>query len=483
MKKLTLCILFAMTFVILPVFAQVTGRLEYALKDSYDNELVFPMGKEGVLVQSFARESNNKLRYFKSEYYSTDLNLLATDSVLIDKSMYYYSDSRSGNINYTILREKGGDFTIISYNVETKKLSKFDGEYGRRGSMRDITVENGKAVFSSTEKKLDRIVIVDLATGTSKYADMQFEGVRDRNVYIAEMTLLENNIYALVNISDKKKADLFLVRIDMDGNRLSTTNLTENVNEALLNASISRAGDKFFLTGTYSRTNDLPEGIYFAELKDWKLQFIKTYNFLDLKNFTEFMGEKTKAKIERRKEKKEKAGKELKLKYRMASHPILTDGKDYFYLGEAYYPTYNTMMVNNMVNQVFAGYFYTHAILVKFDSNGNIIWDSCFPMRPKALPMYVKRFVAASLSGKNVSLLYSDKKSLVSKLFSNGDGSILKDRAVEVIETDDENEVVKKNTSNTEFWYDNNFVIFGKQTVSTKSDRRKVFFVNKYTIK
>lgn len=484
MTKLKLCLLFVITTVMLPLAAQVTGRLEYSNEDNYRDEHILPIGKEGLLIQSFAKESNNKLRFFKTEYFSTNLERLASDSILIDKNMYYYSRSRSGNTNYTILREKGSRYTIVSYDIESRKLAKFEGEYSRKGSMRDITVEHGKVVFSSTEKKLDRIVIVDLATGTHKYADMKFEGVKQSQAFIVEMTLLEDNIYALVKVWKKKSADLFLVRIDMDGNQLSTTNLTENVEESLLNASISKAGDTYFLTGTYSRKNNLAEGIYFAELKDWKLRFVKKYNFLDLKNFTEYMDKKTKAKIERRKEKKEKEGEELNLKYHIASHAIMTDGKDYFYLGEAYYPTYNTRMVGNTISTTFAGNAYTHAILVKFDSQGNIIWDNCFPMKPKELPFYTKRFISGSISGKNVSLLYSDKKNLVSKLFSNAEGSVLQDRTVEVIETDDENEVVKKNSSKTLFWFDNNFLIFGEQTVTNreKNERRKVVFVNKYTV-
>ena len=77
-------------------------------------------------------------------------------------------------------------------------------------------------------------------------------------------------------------------------------------------------------------------------MKDNKFNNIKFYNFLDLKNFTDYMSDRKQAKIERRKEKAKKAGKEYALKYLMASHRIMTDGKDYFYLGEAYFPVYST---------------------------------------------------------------------------------------------------------------------------------------------
>lgn len=41
----------------------------------------------------------------------------------------------------------------------------------------------------------------------------------------------------------------------------------------------------------------------------------------------------------------------------------------YYYLGEAYYPTYiTTRDAFGGVYTMFSGYFYTHAVLVKFDN-------------------------------------------------------------------------------------------------------------------
>ena len=98
--------------------------------------------------------------------------------------------------------------------------------------------------------------------------------------------------------------------------------------ERIISASASKAGDKYFVTGTYSRSKKGgAEGIFFSELKDNKFNNIKFYNFLDLKNFTDYMSDRKQAKIERRKEKAKKAGKEYALKYLMASHRIMTDGK------------------------------------------------------------------------------------------------------------------------------------------------------------
>ena len=82
--------------------------------------------------------------------------------------------------------------------------------------------------------------------------------------------------------------------------------------ERIISASASKARDKYFVTGTYSRSKKGgAEGIFFSELKDNKFNNIKFYNFLDLKNFTDYMSDRKQAKIERRKEKAKKAGKDM----------------------------------------------------------------------------------------------------------------------------------------------------------------------------
>ena len=62
--------------------------------------------------------------------------------------------------------------------------------------------------------------------------------------------MIDNTIYALVSADN----DIQLVRLDMQGKELGTTNLTADMPERIISASASKAGDKYFVTGTYSRS-------------------------------------------------------------------------------------------------------------------------------------------------------------------------------------------------------------------------------------
>lgn len=463
--------------------AQVAGRIEYPYRADYEDQLVLPVGDKGLVVQSFARDTEDGKRCFKTAYYSTAMKYVSADSMLIDKGMYYYSNVVENGVLYTVLRERDGSFMIVAFNTATRKCTVTDGEYTRKGSMRNLVISDGSVVFSSTQKKTDRIGIIDLKSGSCNFADIHFPKVKDKNIFILENTVIDNTIYALVRVGE----DVQLVRVDKQGKLLGTNNLTADIPERIVSASVSKAGSRFFVTGTYSKVKKGgAEGIFFSELKNNQFNNIRFYNFLDLKNFTEYMSSRKQAKIERKKAKAEKAGKEYALDYLMASHRIMTDGKDYFYLGEAYYPVYRTTMVGNMVMSTFAGYDYTHAVLAKFNAAGNLLWDECFPMDPRTLPMYVKRFVSASMKGNNVNLLFADKNRLVSKLFRNADGKVIQDRTSEMIETgNDEEDVKKMRYSNSQYWYGDNFLVYGTQVVknSKTGERRKVFAITKYTIK
>ncbi len=70
--------------------AQVAGRIEYPYRADYEDQLVLPVGDKGLVVQSFARDTKDGKRCFKTVYYSTAMKYVSADSMLIDKGMYYF---------------------------------------------------------------------------------------------------------------------------------------------------------------------------------------------------------------------------------------------------------------------------------------------------------------------------------------------------------------------------------------------------------
>ena len=197
------------------------------------------------------------------------------------------------------------------------------------------------------------------------------------------------------------------------------------------------------------------------------------------------MSDKAKAKVERKKQKAEEKGKELTMNYFITSHDVIEEKGYFYYIAESYYPTYTYIYTGRTSQQVFNGYFYTNAILIKFDSKGNVVWDNCFPMQPSYRPYSVKHFISASLGGNNLNAIFTDGKKLVSKSFNKVNGTVTQDRNVEMIKTGNDDEDVKRSFTNSDYWYGKNFLLYGNQVVknSATRDRQHVFYLSKYTTK
>jgi len=106
-------------------------------------------------------------------------------------------------------------------------------------------------------------------------------------------------------------------------------------------------------------------------------------------------------------------------------------------------------------------------------------------MNPSYKPLTLKHFISASLSGNNLNAIFTDTKKMVSKSFNKVNGTVTQDRTEEMIKTGNDDEDIKKAFTNSDYWYGKNFLLYGNRVVKNKAtnDRRRVFFLNKYTTK
>jgi hypothetical protein len=183
-------------------------------------------------------------------------------------------------------------------------------------------------------------------------------------------------------------------------------------------------------------------------------------------------------------ERAENVGKQLTMDYSMTIHPIVTLSDGYILVGEAFYPTYatrETIVNGKTVRQTsFDGYRYTHAVVVKFDVNGNRKMDQCLPLKLDYKPKEVLKFVAVNASVPNqISLSYVTDNILTYKVF-NQSGTEISQNKCEIVATGREDERLISTTANMRHWYDANFLVSGYQTTKDQDgERTKVFYLNK----
>lgn len=468
--------------------AQVKARVEYPADDEHGDMLMLPIEKQGAAAVYIPKHDRNNEQDFVIDFYDTNLKLKKTEKVKVSPRVDFYRRIYKDGVQYIILTEKRGGCDVVKFDTRTAKANVVKAQNDqKKWTIFHPLVAEGKMVFGSEigegRNAEEHVGMINLTTGESRFVKVKPEKVRNRDFDLKDFAVIDHVIYALMSI----KNDIYLKRIDMDGNVLETICVAKDNQERLLSASISKAGNGYFMTGTYTTDQKAgrSQGIYIAKLGKEGLDFIKFYNYLELNNFTEYMSDRKKAKVERRKAKAEKHDKVLNVNLLMTSHNIMEHNGAYYYVGEAYEPVYRTVRSGQMVTSEFVGYEYSHAIIVKFDKQGEKVWDSCFPMHPSRRPYYVKQFVSVGFQNNQVNAIYGDRKMLVSKFFGDADGSVLKERTKEVLDTDNEDEDVKKASyTDIEHWYDNNFMVYGYQVVKNKTngDRRRVFYINKYSI-
>ena len=169
-------------------------------------------------------------------------------------------------------------------------------------------------------------------------------------------------------------------------------------------------------------------------------------------------------------------------------------------LGEAFYPQYSSVSSasyrgffypraftgNPLIrgDQVFDGYRYTHAILIGFDKDGNLLWDNSFEISD-VKTYTLEQFVRFIVQDDKITLLYLFDNQLRTKIIR--DNKVIEGQTIDPIRTLYENDVLvaqRRNNGQLDYWYDDTFYAFGVHEIengsgSGRTEKRRVFFVNK----
>ena len=163
----------------------------------------------------------------------------------------------------------------------------------------------------------------------------------------------------------------------------------------------------------------------------------------------------------------------------------------YVMIGEAYYPKYNspgTLAITGTspyeYGSYFTGYRYTHAVVIGYDKQGNVLWDNSFEIED-VLTYSLEQLVHADVQDDQIVLLYVYDNEIRSKIIKGGE--VLEGKSYSAIRlTFDNDELRDRRTDigGLEDWYDSNFYAYGTQQIKNLTDagvklNRRVFFINK----
>ncbi|MEM7371790.1 MAG: hypothetical protein AAF587_24455 [Bacteroidota bacterium] len=468
------------------------NRIEFEEGDRFVGKKIFEFGKDGFIMRSINRNTTKKQNEWKFEKFDTDLKSVKTESVFLEKKMFIYASFVNEDRVQFLFQNLKGNFSIVTVESSHLEVTKIDGVLPKDATVNEMTVLGDYTFFRARKKNTKYLFSVNWKTGEKKLIPYEIGNISPMKTALMNFQVLENSnevfLYAKVYIA-KGKSDIFVIRLNSEGNKEGVFNLTKDIEENLVHVSaLKLTEDKYIYTGTYSTEYTyLSEGLFFCQAKNDKVEFIEFYNFLDFENFLSYLPEKKIKKIKQKKENKEKKAKELIENYRISPHELIVIDDGIIFLGEAYYPAYSADGTS-ATGDSFIGNKYTHAIIGKFDENGKLLWDETFKIssldsNPSLFDP--KRYISITEKKQNSINMVFSKYNIIHSISIDYSGAILQDHQYDAIQSTYEGDKVLNSFSDVDYWYDNYFIVYGKQEIKNTNDtanskrKREVYFINK----
>ena len=479
------------------------ARKEFPDEEGFSNSRIQQMGKDGLLLTAQSIKAEKGISSYLYSIINSNLqeiqhNILGVDRVRIGSGMITKSFLGPTHFHQLFLGKKKFVIHSISRSGLEKPIE-VEGEFPINGRIEFVTVLQEKFIITMKSKSAISLLFFDWKTGDVVLTPVELpKGVKAKKVTILSFQELSNinEIATVLRIKGKSPSRNLCMMHSANGDLIRSIDISPKQEDVtIIECRISSPSqNKFIFAGTYNnRLQKMAEGVFIAESDNTGLKYLTTTTFLELKNFTDYMPERTQNYINKRVERAENAGRKMTLDYYVTIHPLVSTADGYFLVGEAYYSVYHTetSVVNGKTtrSQVFDGIQYTHAVLVKFDLNGKRIMDQCLPMKKFVSAGQllgtrdVPRFITLNVSVPyQIAMSFVVDKYLIYKVF-NHSGTEISRNQCEVVAKGNENEVIQGASSSLQHWYDSYFVFYGYQTMKNSDGKKRVsFYIDKLEI-
>lgn len=473
------------------LWAQVSTekRIEINAAQLYSYD-VFGLGEEGLVVESMGFEKGRYKFYYQK--YDSNLVMLEKKDQLIDKGLPFSQNYHTENKVYSLFHRQKGDYTLLELDAKTFTLNSHKGVIPKNSYIYDMVVSGDFAYLSARIQQKPFLIVINVRNGQNQVVPIEFTGYKPKNITIANVQAIPETSELIVFaklIDSRKSSETFIIRFNEKGEKASEGVLAKKADQNVVSISANYLSPgRYTFVGTYStKSTTASEGLFYCQTTDDRVDVFSTINFLDLQDFHSHLKTLKKWGFLFKQNRKAKTGKELKVSYQIASHNVMETEEGYLFLGEAYYPVYAEDSYSSsgqiVYRQKLIGYQYTHAILCKFDREGELIWDRSFTMAPLTNPVKIKRFISLVESEDAVlKMIFTSGEKIITKAVDK-DGNTVLDSESDEIFTGNESDRIKTSTSNLEYWYDNYYYAFGFQKIKNSNDdmkrKRKVYFINK----
>lgn len=507
MKKTILIALALIGFVVQAQIDQ-DNRIEYDEDLANAFEVLTSEGQK-TLVVKYSNENKDKKKTYNYIFELLDENMKRIQTVVVERNEKLHQYERAftdAQFHYLLFfSNKTGAFVHYRIQLSNLDVKKTTGNFGGKFLYYDMCGEQDHIFVSCRVKKKISALSIDLNNGMVTNVDpllkvpntkMVFNEIKKVKTSKGHEIFFEYEV--IYGKDDKKDA---YVRFDEKGSPINELLFApQPANDYWIKQCTynKRADGVYMVIGTYSKVRrGTATGIFFAQQEENNLKTINYHEFLDLKNFVNY-STLTEEYIEKKQAKAEKKGKDLVLDFLCIAHDL--EEKNGFYYGviEFYFRTYRTEYetytdangrTRTRTRQVFDGYQYTHAVIAKFNNNGEMEWSNAFSLWPYYKPMYLRELVNLIAIEPEIQMAFFDQSRSISviKFDATGENKGI-DKKTFFRYNSGKEKVKYQIGGEVEKWYNNYFVTFGFEKIKSESEddegrkKRKVYYVNKLSV-
>lgn len=523
MKAFLLTLAIILSYSILPAQVVFEERLEIEKDIFADEEHVNVFGEKGFIITAKVHQHRQQEHRLKYAFFNKDLELEHTLIYPLDKKYFpqrnlleeYLARSfETDNTLHQVYKNRKGEFAIITVNVDNQEIDKVEGTFPKRSVLKNMLVFGDYAYLHLEHKKLHQLFAINWKTGQQKEIALNWEEGAYGPNKIREFQILEQEQQLFVylhKIKSKTEKETFFLELNPKAEITNRFNLSEKLNRRVININTTKLDkDHYVFTGTYSTDSEMTdhhsEGLFYAHMVGEDFRFVKYYNFMNLAEFTSYLPEEDQEDIRYAKRIASIKGDDLRIYYSLMTHDLRMTPDGSLFVGEVFFPvkewrkhtsfggwgsigqSTNGFVVNEFSGPFYEylkGYQYTHAVIVKFDQFGEIMWDQIVKTDREYLPKTVDKFLTTKQQNPNMlNFVIANDDELISNTLDPQNGRFFRETIAEQIASHYPNDEAKRSISRVLHWYDDYYFVYGYQKIKNRKDKRikrnrNVLFINK----
>lgn len=501
----------ALIFGFILIFSTVEAQIEQPVRfetelDVWDDEFyVLSGGEDGLLLYKPLGEYNGKFELWQFAKLDTNLNVQWKKQYYMNRSHVYRGFDYSGS-NFTLLFQIADKSSLDLWLLQ---LDEYNGDTAQHRVRNLVNIEldqfemNPQAAVIAGYYNTDPVLIhYDLRTRKSKV----LPGIYGNKTELVHVKVDDDFITVLLTTRSFDNSNTLAIKTyDPQGEYLDSYIFIPQEGTGLVFGRVANLDfERVLVSGTYgNKKSEYSRGLFIASHSETSKQELRYYNYADLENFFTYMKAKRQKRISDKITRKKVKGKKVKFNYRLLVHDIIKNGDEYVMIGEAFYPKYDTYANYSNVNSFsalgnyntrsympssFAGYRYTHAVVIGFNDKGDVLWDNSFQI-DDVLSFQLEQKVHADFIDDKIVLMYLFDNEIRTKIIRGSE--VLEGKSFNNLKLTFDDDVINANSSydnvgGLEKWYGNYYFAYGVQKIKNLRDvgvklNRRVFYINKIT--